>query len=265
MDLERKQILLTNDDGIQSPGLWAAAEALSSLGYVTVVAPRHQSTGAGRSYPLSSDGRIEALSLRIGQQDWSAYAVGGSPAQAVLHGVLEVMPARPDLIVAGINYGENIGNSITISGTVGAVMEAASLGIPGLAVSQQILDGGYLNYSREVDFSGAAYFARYFAELLLAKKLPSEVEMLKVDVPVGATPQTPWRWTRVSRLRFYVPISKRKGSLDEPGEIGFYLDAPADQVEPDSDICALIIDHMVSVSPMSIDLTARVDLHALKY
>ena len=107
MNTKRPQILLTNDDGIQSPGLWAAAETLSALGYVTIAAPRRQYSGAGRSIPIESDGRIEQQTLRIGSQEWPAYAIGGSPAQSVMHGVLEILPHKPDLVVSlGLAAGE---------------------------------------------------------------------------------------------------------------------------------------------------------------
>src|SRR5512143_1526719 len=99
----QKQILLTNDDGIESPGLWAAAEALSPLGFVTVAAPRNQSSGAGRSHPIQSDGRITQSQLQIGDQIWTAYAIGGSPAQAVMYALLDMLPTLPDLVVSGIN------------------------------------------------------------------------------------------------------------------------------------------------------------------
>src|SRR5512140_1440167 len=140
MEDKRYQILLTNDDGIRSPGLWAAAEALSTLGYVTVAAPREQATSMGRAMPVSSDGKITPVRLQIGDQEWTAYAVGGSPAQAALHGIMEVMPRTPDLVVSGINYGENVGTGITVSGTVMAAAEAASRGSPSLAVSAQLLN-----------------------------------------------------------------------------------------------------------------------------
>jgi len=117
-----KQILLTNDDGIDSPGLWAAAEYLAPLGFVTVVAPRQQWSGAGRSLPIQTEGRITLQQLTVAGQPWKAYAVDGSPAQAVLHALVELMPAYPDLIVAGINYGENVGSGVTISGTIGATL-----------------------------------------------------------------------------------------------------------------------------------------------
>ena len=85
--------------------------------------------------PVSSDGKIIATKLQIGQQEWTTYAVGGTPAQAVLHAIMEIMPQPPDLVVSGINYGENLGHSVTISGTVGAALEGAAAGIPSLAVS----------------------------------------------------------------------------------------------------------------------------------
>ena len=113
----KPQILLTNDDGIRSPGLWAAAGALASLGHVTVAAPKEQSSGMGRSLPSTSSGIIHEEQLEINGQNWTVYAVSGSPAQAVLHAILEIMPQKPDLVVSGINYGENLGLGITVSGT----------------------------------------------------------------------------------------------------------------------------------------------------
>ena len=171
--MEKCQILLTNDDGIHSPGLWAAAEALSDLGYVTVAAPRDQSSGMGRSLPMTSDGVIRPEVLRVCGKDWTVYAVGGTPAQAVLHGILEIMPQKPDLVVSGINYGENVATGITISGTVGAAMEAASQGIPALAASLETDREHHLSYSTDIDFSTAAYFTAYFARKLLEKQFPA--------------------------------------------------------------------------------------------
>ena len=108
--------------------------------------------------PTTADGRITRQKLRINGQEWEAYAVGGSPAIAVVHGVLEVMPRKPDLVVAGINYGENLGTDVTISGTVGAAMEGAAFGIPSMAVSLQLNNVGeeFRRHSRQIDFSAAA-------------------------------------------------------------------------------------------------------------
>ena len=194
MKPHEKLILLTNDDGIESPGLRAAAEALSKIGWVTVVAPREQWTGAGRSMPHTTNGTIHAQHQQIGQSQWNVYAVDGSPAQVVQHGLVEIMPREPDLVVAGINYGENLGSGITVSGTVGAALEAASFGIPGLAVSLETPREYHLSHSSDIDFSAAAYFTQLFAKILLTTQRPADIDVLKVDIP--ATPDTAWRVTR---------------------------------------------------------------------
>jgi len=260
---ERIQILLTNDDGIQSPGLWAAAAALSKLGYVTVVAPREQESSTGRSLPRNYDGRIERTVIRIKDQEWPVFAVGGTPAQSVLHALLEIMPGPPHLVVSGINYGENVGTSITVSGTVGAAMEGAASGIPSLAVSLQLLGTDYYSYA-ELDFSAAAYFTYKFAKMMLEKPIPDDVDLLKVEVPANATRETPWRMTRLARHRYYFPVAERPGKWDEP----FYIEGrprvSPGEVPPGTDIHTLLFDKMVAVTPLSLDFTSRVDLHALE-
>ena len=257
------QILLTNDDEIESPGLWAAAEALSQLGYVHVVAPREQSSGAGRSLPTTSDGIIRPQTLQVHGQEWTVYAVGGTPAQAVLHGVLEVLPERPQLVVSGINYGQNLGSGVTISGTIGAALEAASLGIPALAVSLETEDRYHRSYSREVDFSTAAYFTTYFARRMLFQHMPPDVDVLKVDVPSDATPETPWEVTRLSRQRYYEPTVPERDSWEQPGTIGYREIDHREQATPGSDVYAICVKRVVSVTPLSLDLTSRVDLGEL--
>jgi 5'-nucleotidase len=260
---EKIQILLTNDDGIQSPGLWAAASALSKLGYVTVAAPRDQVSGSGRSLPHTSDGRIILTSLNINGQEWPVYAIGGTPAQVVDHVVLDVMPEPPALVVSGINYGENLGTSITVSGTVGAAMEAAAMGIPALAVSLQLAGTDYLSYSDQ-DFSTAGYFTYLFARMALEKTFPPDVDLLKVEVPTGATPETPWRMTRLAHHRYYLPIPGRKVRWDEPYVMEGRPQVTPEEVEPGTDIYTVLYDHMVSVTPLSLDFTSRVDLRALE-
>jgi len=255
---EKVQILLTNDDGIQSPGLWAAAEALSELGYVHVVAPREQSSGLGRSLPNNSDGKIAPQILHVHEKDWTVYAVGGTPAQAVLHGVLEIIGTQPALVVSGINYGENLGTGVTVSGTVGAALEAATLGIPAMAVSLQVPSDYYLSYSREIDFSAARYFTQVFGRLMLANHLPPDVDVLKVDIPANATPETPWVITRQSRHRYYQPVAPLRKNWGDPAPVGYELDVNPEKQPEDSDIYALLVKQVVSVTPLSIDLTSRV-------
>src|SRR3990172_3592489 len=192
-ELDRPQILLTNDDGILSPGLWAAAEALSRLGFVNVAAPREQSSGAGRSMPPASDGAILEDERIVGEKAWKVYAVGGTPAQAVLHALLELMPRRPDVLVSGINYGENRGSGVRVWGTVGAALEGAACGIPSLAISLETHTRYHLTHSEEIDFSAAAHFTHLFAGMILRGMRLRDVDVLKVDVPSEATPHTKWR------------------------------------------------------------------------
>ncbi len=258
--MRKKQILLTNDDGIRSPGLWAAAEALSELGFVTVAAPREQSSAMGRSMPSTSDGIISEEHVEVNGQEWLVYAVGGSPAQAVQHGILEIMPQRPDLVVSGINYGENLGIGVSVSGTVGAAMEAVALEIPALAISLETDKKHHLSYSEEVDFSHAAHFAAFFAKKLLEKDFPPETNLLKVDVPRSATQETDWQITHLSTNRFYHPLPKKGRDWSQPAQIDYEF-APIKSDEPKaSDVYVLHKKKLVSVTPLSLDFTARVRL-----
>ena len=258
------QILLTNDDGIKSPGLWAAAEALSDLGFVTVAAPQEQSSGMGRSLPSSSDGIIRTQVMSVCGKEWTVHAVGGSPAQAVLHGILEIMPERPDLVVSGINYGENLATGVTISGTIGAALEAASQGIPALAVSLETGKEHHMSYSTDIDFSAAAWFADLFARQILEKHFPSDVDVLNVNVPAGATKKTPWRVTRLARQRYFEPVLRERRTWEDPGVVDYVEGAILDDEYKGSDVHVLRVLHEVSVTPLSLDLTSRVDFDGLE-
>ncbi len=261
---EKPQILLTNDDGIRSPGLWTAAQALSVLGFVHVVAPREQLSGSGRSLPSTSDGMIQPQVMHVNGQDWTVYAIGGTPAQAVLHAILEILPKPPHLVVSGINYGENLGTGITISGTIGAALEAASMGIPALAISLETEERFHFSYSPEIDFSTAGYFTAYFGRLLLTRTLPWDVHVLKVDVPSDATPQTPWQITRLSHRRYYEPIPPERRSWSQPGIVSYRTSEGHLEEPQDTDVYAVRVKRVVSVTPLSLDLTSRIDLRELE-
>ena len=263
MSSTKPQILLTNDDGILSPGLWAAAAALSQLGFVTVTAPRDQASGMGRSLPNTSDGLIEEKQVQVNGQEWTVYSIGGSPAQTVLYGTLEVMKQKPDLVVSGINYGENIGSGVTVSGTVGAALEAASLEIPAMAVSLEADTKYHLSYSEDLSFLAAANFTYRFARMLLEKKFPEDVQVLKVDIPSDATLDTPWQLTRVSRQRYYEPLAPERAEWSEPGVIGYREAGRLDDEPEDTDVYVMRRKRWVSVSPLSLDMTSRVDFAAL--
>ena len=253
-------IVLTNDDGVDSPGIVAAARALAPLGRVLVVAPREQQTSSGRSMPPGADGVVHTMHKQIDSDDWEVYAVGGSPAQAVQRAVLLLSPQPPDLLVSGINYGENVGNGVTISGTVGAALEAASFGIPALAVSLETDISYHLSYSEEVDFTAAIHFTRLFAEKMLSLSCPHDVDVLKVDVPRNANIKTEWRVTRQSRQNYWVPFN-----LQERAGPQLRKEIDYDTLEPDSDISAISELEIISVTPISIDLTSRVSLRDFEH
>ncbi len=264
--MKSPQILLTNDDGIQSPGLWAAAAALSELGFVHVVAPRDQFSGAGRGLPSNSDGVITRQEMQVNGKTWTVYSVGGSPAQTVLHGVLEILPERPDLAVSGINYGENMGIGITSSGTVGAALESASLGIPSMAVSLETDQAHHMSYSTEVDFSAAAHFTKLFAAQLLKRPHPllPDIDLLKIDVPCDATPETAWQITRLSHQNYFISTAPQRTSWEEPKRLGYRVQWDQALDTPDTDVYTLLILRRVSVTPLSLDLTARVDREQIR-
>ncbi|OGO16424.1 MAG: 5'/3'-nucleotidase SurE [Chloroflexi bacterium RBG_16_48_8] len=263
MNNVKPQILLTNDDGIQSPGLWSAAEALSSLGFVTVVAPREQQSGSGRSMPSTSDGVIREEEVEVRGKRWKVYAVGGTPAQAVQHAVLELMPGIPDLVVSGINYGENIGSGVTISGTVGAALEGAAIGAPSMAVSLEVDLSHHLSHSKEIDFGAAAHFTCVFARQLLKGPRLADVDVLKIDVPCDATADTPWKITRLSRVQYFLPVKPERADFAEAVQLGYRRMEEEECLDPGTDSHALRKERVVAVTPISLDLTSRTDFTQL--
>jgi len=263
MNKNQNQILLSNDDGIDSPGLWAAAEALDDLGYVTVAAPRDHMSATGRGFQKNSDGTITTKKLMVNGKEWDVFAVGGSPSQSVAHGILEIVPHKPDLVVTGINFGENFGTDVTYSGTVGAAIEAASLGIPGLAMSQQILFESWDKHHDAIDFTVAAHFTNLFAQLMLEKEMPEDVHVLNVVVPAGATVDTPWQVAPLADFRYFRPYIIREGRFEDRGRITSHILAE-DKITPNNDVHTVRIEKKVAVTPLSINLTSRTDLSAFE-
>ncbi len=257
---ERPLILVTNDDGINSPGLYAAAEAAAPLGELLIMAPMHQQSGAGRSFHFKTDNAIYTTEIPLNGTPHPAYKADMSPAQAVAAAVMELAPRPIDLCISGINYGENLGSGITASGTVGAALEAAGSGIPALAASLEMSKEFYLSYSHEIDFSAAAHFIHYFAQRTLANGLPAGVDLLKIDVPIAATPQTPWKTSTLSRQRYFEGIKADRRRLDEPATVDYEIRIDFETLETGSDIHTLIVDKEVAVVPMTIDLTANVSM-----
>jgi len=249
----RPLLLITNDDGIYSPGLAAAAKAVSDLGDILIAAPFQQQSGVGRG--LSGSGRIESVPLGLGFQPAGAFAVEGTPALAVRTAVVVLAPRPISLVIAGINYGENIGVGITISGTLCAAIEAAGYRLPALAISLETDVEHHLTNTDAVDFSVAADFTRRAVMRALNYGLPAGVDVLKMDIPCDAVPATPWRLTNLTRQRYYE--SKLIETSPWQRQIrGYERLVNLDNLEPDSDARALLVDRVVSVCPLTIDLSA---------
>jgi 5'/3'-nucleotidase len=260
----RPLILLTNDDGVLSPGLAAATEAAHDLGELLIIAPATQQTGMGRATPAIAGGAITEETVHTASGDLPAYAVSGSPAQAVIYGVMVLAPRRPDLVISGINYGENPGTCVTASGTVGAALQAAEMGIPGLAMSLETEKAYHYEYGRTVDWSAARHYTHYFAQALLRKQLPADVDVLKVDVPGTASPETPWQVTRLARQAYYGMYRAEDQLADEAlVRLDYDVQIRWEGLEKDSDIYAFAHDRVVSVTPLSLDLTSRTSLARL--
>ncbi len=251
-------ILLTNDDGIHSPGLAAAAAALDPLGELLIVAPEVQQTSMSRSrsQQCGGDGTITRTTIGYKDLSWIGYGVKATPALAVFHGVIELADREVSLAVSGINYGENVGTCVTVSGTIGAALEAAEKGIPTLAVSQEIDSTDYHSYSKEVDFTAASYFTRQIAGVILKNQLPQDADVLKLEIPLGATRETEMVVTRQDRLVYYRPtLVSRNQLLGTPGKVS-HIPSKGQYLQKDSDAYALA-EGLVSLTPLSLDLTSR--------
>jgi 5'-nucleotidase len=257
--VEQPFIILTNDDGIESPGLHAAAEVLAGLGDLLILAPSEQQTAMGRSLWGPKDSRFRSATFPVKGERVRAFHCHGSPAQVILHGLDVLTPdRRPDLLVSGINYGENLGMNVTLSGTIGAALQGASMGIPALAVSLQTDVSFHYEYG-DVDWAGSRHFMRLFAERMLNCRLPEDVDVLNVNVPADANATTPWRLTRLARQSYFYLLKTALGPDVRVGDRKVVIRVDHDRLEPDSDIQAIVNDRVVSATPLSLDLTSRVD------
>ena len=262
-------LFLTNDDGIASPGLAAAAQALLPLGPVLAVAPKGQQTSMGRARkgapeaclcPYALEGSLQGVAACDPDRPARlhpavALSLDASPAFCVLHAMANLPALRPRLLVSGVNYGENLGVNVTGSGTVGAALEAACLGIPALAVSLETSIEDHHNHSQQ-DWTGAIHFVRLFASKILRQGMPAGAQILKVDIPARATALTPWRITSLSPYAFF---ERKPAHPDLANPLSSFCIAKRDcsNDPPDTDSHAVLVAGLVSVTPMTVDLTAR--------
>ncbi len=260
----RPLIFLTNDDGIASPGLEAAARAVLGLGELLIVAPSTQQTAMGRSFRCRKDALLEPIAYAVDGHPVRAFHAEGTPATVVRHALQVLCLERlPDLLISGINYGENVGTSISASGTVGAAIEAASMGIPALAAARQVHPDHFMDHG-EQDWAAAEHFLGLFARRLLDTPLPFDVDLLKIDVPEGATVDTPWRLSRLSRQRYFQMVLEAPSLESRMGDGRIVVDIDHGKLEADSDIHAMAVDRVVAVTPLSLDATSRADFGAIR-
>ena len=214
-----------------------------------------------RSLPPLFDGRIHRIALKHDGLSLDAYHLDGSPAQAVLYGFVEIADRRPDLVVSGINYGENLGVNTTISGTVGAALQGGDMGARAIAFSLETKKDYHYNHSLDVDWSYASHWLRFFAKQALSHTAwPKDVTALKIDLPDSVTASTSWRMTSQSHQSYYVSRRTNRQNLEDPGALDYEVYIDYDQLEADSDIYAFAVDRVISVTPLSTDLTSRVSL-----
>jgi len=253
-------ILLTNDDGFGSPGLHAAAEAVAGLGELLLVAPATQQTAMSRAFVTDPGaGVIKQVDLQIAGRTVPGYAITGSPVMAVTHAVLELARRPIALCVSGINYGENIGGTIGVSGTIGAALEAEVYGIPSIAVAITAQVSEWRTFGA-VDWTAVRHFTRRLARQVLDEGMPDGVSVLNLNVPRSATTQTELRKTVQSRQPYYVRSRSGSGRrLDEPYQFAVEAVVDWDHLEPGTDIHAVIGDQVASVTPLTWRMTADTD------
>ncbi|SRR5579871_4881753 len=235
--------LLTNDDGVTSPGLAALARAVGRVAETYVVAPEHERSAASHAITLHKP--LRATRVRVSGTDAPAWATNGTPADCVVLAVLDLMGASPDVVVSGINTGANLGMDLIYSGTVSGAVEAALFGIPAIAVSV----AGF----REIHWEPAASFAASLAQELVRRGLPRDT-FLNVNVPnVAAGRLRGVEITRQGTRRYVNRLEKRS---DPRGRDYYWLTGSADD-EPGgegTDVCA-VAEGWISVTPLRLDMT----------
>lgn len=242
-----KHILVTNDDGVQAPGLLALAQEMRKLGRVSILAPDRNWSGSGHVKTLDRALRVKEFRLADGSQ---AFAGDGAPSDCVALAMLGYFKEPIDLVVSGINVGANLGHDVTYSGTVTAAMEAVIMGVPGVAVSLETLEG----HVGEMDYVPAAHAAGRVVRQVIENGLPQEI-LLNVNVPFLAEDKI--RGVMLTRQGLRVYHSRLDERVDPRNRPYYWIggDAPTGVPERGTDVGALA-EGFVSVTPLQLDLTA---------
>lgn len=242
------RVLITNDDGVNAPGLTALIEALSPVAELLVVAPDRDRSASGLCITLHRPLRVDELPSRDGIR---VYQCSGTPADCTAVAVYALCGPPADLLIAGINDGANLGEDVLYSGTVGAALEGAMLGLPAVAVSAvQPWDGSASS------FAAAAMVARRIVDACASGLCIPRGLVLNVNVP--PVPAERIAGTAVTRLgtRGYAADVRLERDADGRAHYWVYGEAQNPSPEPDTDIAA-ILGGKVSLSPLTYRLTAH--------
>jgi 5'-nucleotidase len=247
-------ILVTNDDGVQAPGLLALASEMRQLGRVTVFAPDRNWSVSGHVKTLDRPLRVREVTLADGS---AAFSTDGAPSDCVALALLGLVDLA-DIVISGINPNANIGHDVTYSGTVTAAMEAVISGVRGIAISLNSPEG----FTGSLDYSTAAIIARRVTEKVLADGLPEGV-VLNVNVPYLKENELKGIMITRQGLRVYRDALDQR--LDPRGRPYYWIggQAPTGVDEPGTDFGALTGGY-VSITPLQLDLTNYKALDVLK-
>jgi 5'-nucleotidase len=237
------RILVTNDDGVNAPGIFALRSAAAGFGEVTVVAPDTEQSGVAHSITLVQPLRIRKV--HHGEQ-FFGYGINGAPADCVKLACREILPEPPELLLSGINLGSNVAIDILYSGTVAAAIEGAVLNIPSIAFS--------LAETEEPDFEEAALVVHDLLQSLLLDGLPA-CRLLNVNMP--ALPRSRIKGIRVTHQSRTSYNERYERRVDPWGRSYYWITGELTrdfEQEPDSDLRALR-DGYVSITPLHHDLT----------
>ena len=237
-------ILVTNDDGVDAPGLLALNQALSEIADTTVFAPSHNWSASGHVKTMHKPLRVGETHLA---DDTLALTTSGAPSDCVALAFMGVVERNIDMVVSGINRGPNLGHDVTYSGTVTAAMEGAIAGVPAIAVS--------LATYQEADFTFAARVAARLAQELTPRGLPPET-LLNVNVP--AVPEEEIAGIIVTRMGLRIYYDELIRRIDPKGRPYYWIGGkePGGVLEEGTDLWA-VANNYVSVTPLQLDLTAH--------
>ena len=246
-------ILISNDDGIYSNGLYELAKRMSALGKVTVVAPDKEQSAIGHAITMHQP--LRCRKIKLYDLDIDAWWVNGTPADCVKLGVETILSVKPDLIISGINDGENLGTDIIYSGTVSAAIEGSMFNIPSIALS----------YARHcgADFSAPAEIAVQVIQQVLDHKEKDNM-LLNINIPEteGIEFLKGVKVTRLGVKKYRNNFEERK---DPRGNSYYWLagELIQDEIGEDTDIYA-VRNGYVSITPIHIDLSGYEDIKKIR-